>query len=355
MTIYQVLPSISRHDAISQHVLCIDDELKRRNIDSVIVAEHVDPSLADRATAASALESFDGPILYHLSISSPLAQRVLDSNQEIDLWYHNITPPELFEKWEPFVALELRIAQMQRAQLSLRARRGVAASEFSRVDIVRDGCRHTSIMPVLFDPKSKIDDTDDALDRELAHQAGPKILSVGRIAPHKRIEKLIASFIHYRSNFASDATLHLVGSSASKWYMESLTQYVECAGETQNIFFHGTLSDAQLASYYSAADLYLCTSAHEGFCVPLLEAMKAGLVIVASNAGAIAETLKGGGLVLDVDASPVEYACAVTMLLSEESRRDGLIAQAKQRIDEIDLEKEAQRSVDWLLGADVLC
>lgn len=355
MTIYQVLPSISRHDAISQHVLCVDEELNRRGIDSAIVAEHVDPVLSGRAIVSSTLDAFNGPILYHLSISSPLAQRVLDSDQEIDLWYHNITPPELFEKWEPFVALELRIAMMQRAQLSLRARRGVAASEFSRADIVRDGCRHTCVMPVLFDPKSKIEESDYSLDTELVHQPGPKILSVGRIAPHKRIEKLIASFIHYRRNFAQHATLHLVGSSASRWYLESLIQYVERSGESENIFFHGTLSDSQLASYYKAANLYLCTSAHEGFCVPLLEAMKAGLPIVSSNAGAIPETLGGGGLLVDAEAPALEYACAIDSLLTDPSTRDKFIEYSRRHVDEIDIKSEIHAAADWLVGADVSC
>lgn len=349
MTIYQVLPSISPYDAISQHVLCIDNELKKQNIDSRIVAEHVHPSFLGRVTNSDEIDSFDGKILYHLSISSPLADRVLDSDQEVALWYHNITPPILFERWEPFVSLELRIAQMQRAQLCVRAPRGVAASEFSRLDIVQDGCRHTGVMPVLFDPKDKIHDSDKVLNVELSNKKGPLVLSVGRIAPHKRVEKTIASFIHYRRNFAINATLHLIGSSASKWYLESLQKYIQNADEVDNIFFHGSLSDTQLASYYESADLYLCTSAHEGFCVPLLEAMYCGIPIVASNAGAIPETLGGGGLLVEANTAPVEYACALDVANKDKNVREQLLLTAQKRVEDIDLNSEVKRSVDWIM------
>lgn len=344
-----MLPSIAKHDAISQHVLRIDDELKRREIPSTIIAEHIDPQLAERAQTIYSAAALDGPILYHLSISSPMAQYVLDSDQDVNLWYHNITPPALFEEWEPFVALELRNAFMQRSQLSLRARKGVAASEFSRSDLIHDGCRHTSTMPILFDPKEKIYESDDRLDDELAQMNGPIVLTVGRIAPHKRIDKAIASFIHFRRNFSPNATMHLIGSSASQWYMESLTEYVDKAGESKYIVFHGAVDDSHLASFYKAADLYLCTSAHEGFCVPLLEAMFSGVPIVASRSGAIEETLSGGGLLMDTDARAFEYACAMDLLVNDEGIREAQLLQARKRIEEIDLAQEVIRSVDWVM------
>lgn len=344
--ILQVLPSISPHDAISQHVLRLDTELTSCGIETAIVAEHISPHLQNRATAASSFDHFnDHHILYHLSIASHLAEKVHDSTSVVDIWYHNITPAQYFEEWEPYVSLELRIARHQLEQMAVRARRGVAASVYSEEELKKQGCRDTCVMPVLFDPSEKL----GAQGGQGLH-VGTQILSVGRYAPHKRVEKIIETFSIYRDLCDSRAHLHLVGSSSSRWYKESLDQLIDQLKVTDAISFHDSVSDEDLSRLYHSSDIYLCMSQHEGFCVPLVEAQLAGLPIVASSTSAIPETVGQAGILLDPDAALVEYVAAIDTVISNQEVARKLAARAREGVERFDITRESERAVQWLVG-----
>lgn len=345
--IYQVLPSISKFDAISQHALRIDAELKQRNIETQIVAEHINTEFTSIAKQPIEIDTFDNSqVLYHLSISNHIADTIFNSNCELDVWYHNITPAEFFENWEPFVALEMRIARYQLSQLAVRSRRGVAASIFSLNELQNSGCVDAQVMPVLFDAKTKVAMTS-TVDRARKNIAST-IISVGRFAPHKRIEKLIETFSIYKSEIDPKAQLHLVGSKASTWYQDSLYQLINELKIKNSIIFYDHITDAELSALYAKADAYLCMSAHEGFCVPIVEAMGNNLPIVSSNAGALGETLNGAGIVLDVDAPLIEYVAALDLAINDELVRLDLIESSKKASKVFDLDLETKRSVDWL-------
>ena len=84
-----------------------------------------------------------------------------------------------------------------------------------------------------------------------------------------------------------------------------------------SVAFLGSVSDAALDSEYASADAFVCMSRHEGFCVPIIEAMEAGLPVVARRAGAVSETLGQGGVLLD-DPTPSDMAEAIIALLAGE-------------------------------------
>lgn len=348
--IYQVLPSISKFDAISQHALAIDSELKRRGIETQLVAEHVGAQFNDIVKKPIEIDSFnDSQVLYHLSISNHIADQILSSNAIVDIWYHNITPAKYFEDWEPFVALELRIARYQLAQLAMRARRGVAASVFSENELKENGCVSTCVMPVLFDAKTKVATTSFS-NSNVKMNASTVILAVGRYAPHKRIEKLIETFSIYLDEIDPKAQLHLVGSKSSRWYQESIFSLINELKIKNHIFFHEHVSDAELAGLYARADVFFSMSEHEGFCVPLVEAMHNNLPIVSSNGGAISETLNGAGIVLDVDADLIEYVAALDLAINNSIVRAELIEASKKSAKMLDLDVEIKRAVDWLIS-----
>ncbi len=346
--ILQVLPSISLHDAISQHVVRIDDELKRNNIESSIVAQYIHPYFADRVSLPSSIDSFDDHhILYHMSMASSLAEKIHSSNARVDMWYHNITPAKYFEPWEPYVSLELRIARYQLSQLAVRADRGVAASRYSENKLKVQGCRHTSVMPVLFDVSKKVGDTST---RRHPRAKDARILSVGRYAPHKRVEKLIQSIALYRDLIDEGATLDLVGSSSSRWYKESLEQLIEKLNLKDAVRFHENIDDIQLSQLYKESDAYLCLSEHEGFCVPLVEAQCAGLPIVAIDSAAIAETVNDAGIILDAHCDVVDIVAALDVAVHDPEMRAFLQRNAKSNVTEHDIDQEAMSAVQWLVS-----
>lgn len=345
--IYQILPSIAKFDAISQHALRIDKELKKRNIETQLVAEHIGAEFLDLVKKPIEIDSFDNSqILYHLSISNHVSERIFNSNADVDIWYHNITPAQYYKDWEPFVALELRIARYQLSQMAVRARRGVCASIYSEDELKESGCIETIVMPVLFDAKTKVAITSN---KDAARKNVSKvILSVGRYSPHKRIEKLIETFSLYLDKVDNKVQLHLVGSKASKWYQDSLYQLINELKIKNSIIFHEHISDGDLSALYARADVYLCMSEHEGFCVPIVEAMHNGLPIVTSNGGAIAETLNGAGILLDVKAPLIEYVASLDLAINDEAVHSNLIERSRKSAGTLDLDLETGRAVDWL-------
>jgi glycosyltransferase involved in cell wall biosynthesis len=106
-----------------------------------------------------------------------------------------------------------------------------------------------------------------------------------------------------------------VGSwGGSRPYFERCLRTARMLGVTDSVVVLDSLSDEDLAREYVDADVFLCLSDHEGYCVPLLEAMAADLPIVAFAAGAVPETLGRAGLLL-TDKSPSMVAEAVAAVL----------------------------------------
>ncbi len=343
--IYQVLPSISAHDAISQHAIAIDNCLKQNGYETQIVADYIAPTLSELARPASEISTFDGShVLYHMSISSRLAEQVSNSNATIDMWYHNITPAQYFESWEPFVALELRIARQQLKQLAVRCSRALAASDYSAKELRNEGQRNVSVMPVLFDIEKK---SRGGVDLELK---GTNLLYVGRYAPHKKVEKLIEVFSEYKNLCDTNAKLHLVGSSAASKYMESLNVLIDNLGLDQEIVFRENVSDQELADLYKSCDVFVTMSEHEGFCVPILEAIYSKLPVVATNCAAIPETLGNAGISLDKAKPLIEFVNAIDVVTRNDDVMSQLEVNASKRIEEFDLDKATQQTVDWLTG-----
>jgi glycosyltransferase involved in cell wall biosynthesis len=75
-------------------------------------------------------------------------------------------------------------------------------------------------------------------------------------------------------------------------------------------WFTGPVPDVDLAAFYRWADVYVSLSEHEGFCVPLVEAMAADVPVLAYAAGAVPETLGGAGVLF----TPKDLELAAEML-----------------------------------------
>ena len=154
---------------------------------------------------------------------------------------------------------------------------------------------------------------------------------MGRLAPNKRIEVLIASFALYQRLYAYDARLMLVGSPAGfEPYQAALERFVERIG-VRNVHFLGRIDSAERDRLYRETTVYGCTSSHEGFCAPLAEAMAAGLPVVALNSAAVPETLGGAGLVLP-DADPRLIAEGLREVAESQELRRAIREGARERL-----------------------
>lgn len=160
-------------------------------------------------------------------------------------------------------------------------------------------------------------------------RTGPTLLVVGRVVPHKGIREAVLTLAELRKTMPS-ATLTVLGSlRGDDRYVESVKATI-LENEVKNaVVLKGVVSDSSLVQYYRTSGALLSLSEHEGFCVPLVEAMQARTPIVALNAAAVPETLGNGGLLID-NRDPVAAAAALHRVLTEIPLREAL-AQAQTR------------------------
>jgi glycosyltransferase involved in cell wall biosynthesis len=284
----------------------------------------------DPANACRALAPADVAIL-HLSIGTPLNAlfRALPCRRVI--LYHNVTPAEYFRLYNPATCADLAEGRRQMAALAGAAHVNLADSSFNAAELEACGYRDVRVLPLLidllgFEPHRR----DAAVERRVT--AGARnVLFVGRCAPNKRIEDLLATTYLLQRHIEPRARLVHAGSFAGvEAYHTLLLAQARELGLRETLFL-GPVTQDGLNSCYRAADLFLCLSAHEGFCAPLLEAMLYDVPVVALDAGAVAETLDGAGvLVRDRRLPLIAETCGA--VLADPALRAAIVARQRCRV-----------------------
>ena len=314
--LHQLLPSYARRDAIGSHALRIQSLLHRAGYASEVFATWRDDPPGP-CQAPSALRARPGErtvLLYHLSTGSDVAAVVAERSEPLVVDYHNITPHDVFGRWEPTIGPELAKGREQLAQLAGRAALAVADSAYNAAECKEVGYRRAEVAPILLDVDALVTEVDHAalqrLGDERAARGGADWLFVGRLAPHKAQHDVVKAFAAYRRAYDPHARLTLVGGPSSHSYLTALEGCVGTLGLAGAVRIRGSVSAGELAAHYATADVFTCLSDHEGFCVPLLEAMAHGLPVVAFAATAVPETLGGAGVLLPrKDPATVAAAC----------------------------------------------
>lgn len=338
--VHQVVPTFARRDAIGAHSLIAQRLLRAAGFASHIYTGSAPRHLRHLVRDLRSLPLDDKTwILYQCSTGAPIADALYDRAQPLIVNYHNITPARFFSAWEPRIADELDGGRQQVARLSERAALGLADSSFNRAELDRFGYRSTAVAPVLIDlgvADRRIDRrTLDLLQRERAG-GGANWLFVGRLSPNKAQHDVIQAFAMYRRSYDPAARLTLVGGSSSLRYERALRSSIGALGLDEAVRLVGSVSAPLLAAYFGAADIFVCLSDHEGFCVPLLEAMHHRVPIVAFAATAVPETLGDAGLCLP-DKQPAAVAHAVWRVLSDAGLRTQLVSAGDRRVRDFDL------------------
>lgn len=354
--VHQFVPMLEP-GAVGAHVLAVQRLLGDMGLESVIFAEHTRGPIGEHASPVgdygrSVPARPDDVVLYHVAIGSGVADLVRERAPRLVLDHHNITPAEFWTGWAPEVVPAVTWARNQLAELVPRAELGIAHSRYSEGELVELGCRRTAVVPVLADLDGMGAAVDEAALGRLRHPA-PVWLFVGRLAPNKAQQDLVKAFSVYRRVYEPSAVLRIVGGSSSPRYLEALQDFVAALGLVDAVELTGSVSDGELAAHYAAADVLVCVSEHEGFCVPLLEAMHHRLPIVAFDSTAVGETIGDGGLVLP-GKSPGLVAAAVARVLGDRSTRDALIDAGQRRLAELSPAATRQRyrqALETVLGS----
>ncbi len=337
--VHQFVPRLEP-GAVGVHVLQGQAALRAAGYESEVFASEVDAAFvaAARARETDVVLDFeeyarrarpDDVLVYHLAIGAVLADRLAARSETLVVDHHNLTPAELLEPWDPGVGSAVAWGRRQLGALASRCRLGLADSRFNEDELLAAGYRATATVPVMLDP-TVVEPDPDTVARLGAGKAGTDWLFVGRLAPNKAQHDLLAAFAMYVRAHDPTARLWLVGGSASDRYTAALRGLVETLGLVDRVEFVGA-SPAALAAYYDQADVFVCLSDHEGFCVPLLEAWSHAVPVVAFAAGAVPETLGDAGLVLH-DKSPAVVAASVQRVVADAGLRSTLVAHGTRRL-----------------------
>jgi glycosyltransferase involved in cell wall biosynthesis len=333
--------------AVGHHVAEARAALVAAGHRSEIFAGDVDPAWAHRGAhhyqdyGRSVSARPGDRLVYQVAIGSPVADWLVARDEMLIANHHNFTPLRFLQAWDPAATHGVAWGRGQLGNLARRCTLGIADSRFNELDLKAAGFADTVVVPVLVDLSAFDRETDDALIARLQDaksDGGADWLFVGRIAPNKCQHDLVAALAAHRRAYGSRARLRLVGSSTSASYSFALERFVAALGLEEAVEITGPVSPAALGAYYRAADVLVCVSEHEGFCVPLLEAMHHGVPVVAFGAGAVPETVGTGGLVLD-RKDPETVATAVERVLSNDELRTALVAAGRARAAQLDPEQ----------------
>ena len=329
----QALPTFSYGDAIGNHVLALRAILRRAGHASEIFTLACHPRVRSEARLWREYPAAGEPgrvLVMHFSIGSPMAGQFARVAARRVLIYHNVTPAGFARGVNRRMERECREGREQLAQLAAATELAIGDSEYNRLELEELGYRRTAVVPILVDLPAH--DAQPPV-RELLRRWGDgrtNILHVGRLAPNKRIDDLVRAFHVYR-RLDPGSRLFLVGTdSGLENYASAVRDLVAGLG-TPDVHFVGHVDFRELCTWYRLADLYLTMSEHEGFCVPLLEAMHFGVPIVAYASTAVPWTLGGAGLLVR-EKRWGEVAELMRLAVADRGVRAHLVAAGKERL-----------------------
>jgi glycosyltransferase involved in cell wall biosynthesis len=324
--IHQVLATLGYGDAIGHEVLGIQRVLRAAGHESEIFVETADPRLEPLTRDYRELVDHSHPdnlLLHHFSLGSKASRTAFALPDRMALIYHNITPPEYFVGVHRTLARQCFRGRRELRAYADRCDLAMGDSEFNRQDLEMLGFPRTAVLPVVPD-FSHLDRQPNWLLAGQFDDDWTNILFVGRVIANKKIEDVIRFFDAYHTMFNPRSRLLIVGAqSGFERYLASLHQLV-AELELPHVHFVGHVSDEELVAFYETADLFLCASEHEGFCVPLVEAFYMQVPVLAFAATAVPATMDGAGVLFE-EKDPMHVAALMDAIISNVELQDAIV------------------------------
>ena len=330
--VHQILPDFGAGDAIGNEVLTLQKTFRSWGLRSEIYASHVQERLRGRARPVEeyAREAVSADVLvFHFSIGHRLADELPTLPGRKVLRYHNITPAHFLEGVYADAAERCRLGRQQLPRLAAAVELGLGVSGFNCAELTGAGCAAVEEVPILLD-LAVLETLPDPRVLARFGDGRPTVLHVGRLVPNKRIEDLVKTHF-WLTRVVPRARLLIVGGGETNPYAQGVRKLTHELG-VPGVFFCGHVSTAALTAYYRSAGVYLCLSEHEGFCVPLVEAMHFGLPIVARAATGVPGTLGSGGILLD-RPDPVLTGEVLARVLGDGALRGALGERSRARLE----------------------
>lgn len=320
-------------DAISSFARLIQQHLLAFGAESRIFGASVEPAQLGRALPLHRLRYAardDDALIYHHSIGSEALDAVTRRAAVKLMIYHNITPGHYVRAHCPALADELDAGR--RALPSLAQQFDVAAtvSQFNAAELRAAGFERVELLTIPIDPRafSRVRFVDVAA---LAPDDSPLFLFVGRLLPHKCPHELIAWFHEYAERVDPDARLVIVGGMDDRFapYNRDLLDVAAVGGGRVRLM--GKVDGDTLVNLYRRADVFVSFSEHEGFMVPLTEAMATETAVLAYDIPAVRETLGDAGVRFSSKRPPAVHELAYA-LTRDAGLRAAVVDRQRRRV-----------------------
>ena len=347
--VHQFHPVLAPGDAMSNHVFALRERLRAWGYESHAYAVEAKAGTGGVLPYRRLFRSVrpTDMLILHFSIGHEVFDQLARIEARKVLVYHNVTPPEYFTGLNDHAAVHARLGLRQLASLAPRIELAVGVSEFNAHDLGELGFANVTTVPILID-WSQYETPPDLSALASMSSRRTRILFVGRISPNKRQDDLIRMLAYYRACIDPEAMLYLVGSYRDQpQYHARLIALRDALDLQSAVVLTGPVPLAALVAYYERASVFCSLSEHEGFGVPLLEAMHLGLPVVAYDAAAVGETLGGAGIKLPRrDLAEAAEACG--LVIESEDLRERLVASGQRRARDFATDAVAERTKDAL-------
>ena len=334
MIINQWVPAAHRGDAVGDHARRARDVFRAWGHSSDLFAMSVDPDAADDVRSWEEAGARTGDVtIFHFATASPMSAAFGALPGRRVLSYHNVTPAHFFAPYDANLARVSATARTELAALAGKVDWAVGDSPFNCRELQSLGFGRTSTVPILLD-LDRLRQAPRVPALEYVLQDGlTNILFVGRLVPNKRIEDHIRLAEHYKRYVDVAYRFIFVGRyDVVPGYYEAVRAIVSTYRMVPDRFlFTGPVPEVELAAYYRNAHAYVSMSEHEGFCVPLVEAMAMDVPVLAYAEAAVPETLGGAG----VSFRPKDLEIAAELLgglVYDEPFRQGVLAGQRARV-----------------------
>jgi L-malate glycosyltransferase len=336
LIVNQWVPAAHRGDAVGDSARRMRDMLRGMGHDSEIYALTVDDDLVGD------VRRFDDPAakagqvtIFHYALPSPMTEAFQSVGGARVLQYHNVTPAAFFAPYDPML---FRLAVLGRQELGTLVGRvdlALGVSDYNRRELESLGFEPTGVLPLAVDTSRVTRAVSRPALERLLDDEYVNFLFVGRIAPNKKIEDHIRLAEHYKRYIDAYYRFIFVGrcDAVPRYYSMIRALMTEYRMLNERFIFTGPVPDEELAVYYQHAAVYVSLSEHEGFCAPLLEAMAAGVPVLAYGAAAVPETLGGAGVQFEPKDLEVAAELLGALAFDDRLRADVIAGQHRRLAD----------------------
>lgn len=285
-----IAPDIWLKDAVGNFCLDLAELLGENGLDVKLFAQHFSkketPQIHDMESFFDDMNDED-TIFLSYSIYDPYLEQILALPNKKVCYFHGVTPPELLEEFEPVTA---ELCRKSQEQFPLLGEFDVlmANSEFIANDLRKyvGENRSIEVLPPVFPNRFLFNNTCEEKSFDVLNLT---LLYVGRVVPHKKVEDIIRVMSDLKAQFPS-VKLMIVGDTPNLTYLQFLKDKTKNLNLTESeVVFTGKVDDEQLQEFYCISDVFITMSEHEGFCIPVLEAIYFGLKIIVKKGNAAEE------------------------------------------------------------------